>query len=230
MAKVKFGLVVTDARGKSGGMVYSKNRSGAYIRTKVTPVNPNTSRQSFVRNALSLNSKQWSNVLTDSQRACYQALADNNPVTNIFGDSQILTGIALFGKVNNVMRNLELPTLADCPADLAVTGLTTMVVTAGVALQAVDITFTDTPLPANHRLYIFATGFIGGGVNFFKPRLRFIGSSAAAEVSPFDAGALWVAKFGALTLGSHFGIAVAVVNETNGALAVALQAKVTVGA
>ena len=230
MAKVKFGLVVTDARGKSGGLVYSKNRSGAYIRTKVTPVNPNTARQSVVRNSLSLNSKEWSNVLSDGERSAYQALADNNPVTNIFGDSLILTGIALFGKINNVMRNLLLPTLQTAPANLDVTGLTTMVVTASVATQSVDIAFTDTPLPANHRLYIFATGHFGGGVNFFKPRLRFIGSSAAAEISPFDAGALWVAKFGPHVLGANFGVAVAVVNETNGALAVALQAKVTVTA
>lgn len=230
MAKIKFGLVVTDARGKAGGMVYSKNRSGAYLRTKVTPVNPNTQRQATVRNNLTQNSKTWSSALIDAQRAAYQALADNNPVTNIFGDTQILTGIALFGKINNVMRNLELPVLLDPPADLNVTGLSSLVVTAGVALQAIDLAFTDTPLPANHRLYIFATGTIAGGVNFFKPRLRYIGSSAAAEISPFDAGALWVAKFGALALGTHFGIAVAVVNETNGAVTVALQQKVTVGA
>lgn len=230
MAKIKFGLVVTDARGKAGGMVYSKNRSGAYLRTKVTPVNPNTQRQATVRNNLTQNSKAWSNILSDGQRASYQALADNNPVTNIFGDTQILTGIALFGKINNVMRNLELPTLNDPPANLDVTGLASMLATASLATQAIDIAFTDTPLPAGHRLYIFATGNIAGGVNFFKPRLRYIGSSAAAEISPFDAGSLWVAKFGALALGAHFGIAIAVVNEVNGAITVALQQKVTVGA
>lgn len=45
MAKIKFGMMMTDARGKLGGQVFSKNRSGSYVRTKVTPVNPQTTTQ-----------------------------------------------------------------------------------------------------------------------------------------------------------------------------------------
>jgi hypothetical protein len=49
MAKIKFGMMMTDARGKLGGHVFSKNRSGAYVRTKVTPVNGQTTAQTGVR-------------------------------------------------------------------------------------------------------------------------------------------------------------------------------------
>lgn len=229
MAKIKFGALVTDARGKLDGIVYSKNQFGAYVRTKVTPVNPNTQRQSEVRNNLSLNSKAWSNTLTDAERAGWKALAENNPVTDIFGNSQVLTGIALYGRVNNVLRNLVVAPLNVAPPNLDVTGLASLAVTAGAGLSAIDIAFTETPLPANHKLYLFATGNLPGGVSFFKPRLRFIGSGAAAEVSPFDAGSLWEAKFGDLIEGNKFGIAVAVVNEANGAIATAIQVIVTVG-
>ena len=38
--KIKFGSEVVDGRGKIGGHVYSKNKGGAYKRTKVTPSNP----------------------------------------------------------------------------------------------------------------------------------------------------------------------------------------------
>lgn len=230
MAKIKFGALVTDARGKLDGIVYSKNQFGAYVRTKVTPVNPNSLRQTEVRNNLSLNSKAWSNVLNDSQRAGWKALAENNPVTDIFGNSQVLTGIALHGRVNNVLRNLTVAPLATAPPNLDVTGLTSMAATAGAGLSTLDITFADTPLAADHQLYIFATGNLPGGVSFFKPRLRFIGSSALADVSPFDAGALWEAKFGELIAGNKFGIAVATVNQTTGAVSTAIQLLVTIGA
>lgn len=229
MAKIKFGAIVTDARGKLDGIVFSKNQFGAYTRTKVTPVNPNSTRQTEVRNNLALNSKAWSNVLTDAQRAGWKALAENNPVTDIFGNSQVLTGIALYGRVNNVLRNLGVAVLTTAPGNLDVTGLVSMSATAGAGLSALDITFLDAPLPANHKLYIFATGNLPGGVSFFKPRLRFIGASAAAEVSPFDAGALWEAKFGELIEGNKLGLAVAVVNEANGAISPAIQILVTVG-
>ena len=42
MAKIKFGMMMTDASGKLGGQVFSKNRGGSYVRTKVTPTNPQT--------------------------------------------------------------------------------------------------------------------------------------------------------------------------------------------
>jgi hypothetical protein len=50
MAKINFGQTVNDARGKLGGTVFSKNKSGAYTRRKVTPANPRTVAQSRVRN------------------------------------------------------------------------------------------------------------------------------------------------------------------------------------
>lgn len=230
MAKIKFGAIVTDARGKLDGIVFSKNQFGAYTRTKVTPVNPNSTRQTEVRNNLALNSKAWSNVLADAQRSGWKALAENNPVTDIFGNSQVLTGIALYGRVNNVLRNLLVTPLDTAPPNLDVTGLISMVATAGAGLSALDIAFADTPLPANHKLYIFATGNLPGGVSFFKPRLRFIGASVGVDVSPFDAGALWEAKFGELIEGNKLGIAVATVNEATGAVSTAIQSLITIGA
>lgn len=49
MALIKFGMMMTDARGKLGGHVFTKARNGATIRTKVSPANPQTSAQSLSR-------------------------------------------------------------------------------------------------------------------------------------------------------------------------------------
>lgn len=64
--KLKFGAIVVDGRGKIGGHVASKNGAGAYLRTKVTPTNPQTARQSFVRALFAAITAAWSG-LTASQ-------------------------------------------------------------------------------------------------------------------------------------------------------------------
>ena len=65
--KTKFGAVIVAGSGKVGGHVASHNRGGAYLRTKVTPVNPNTSYQAGVRNRLATIATSWKG-LTAAQR------------------------------------------------------------------------------------------------------------------------------------------------------------------
>lgn len=44
-----FGPNVEDLDGKVGGIVYSKNKSGSYIKAHVKPRNPNSNAQSTIR-------------------------------------------------------------------------------------------------------------------------------------------------------------------------------------
>ena len=57
MAKILMTAIVADIRNKLNGSVFSKNRYGAYVRTKVTPVNPQSTAQQNTRNNLSLSHK-----------------------------------------------------------------------------------------------------------------------------------------------------------------------------
>lgn len=99
MAKVKFGAMMVDARGKLGGHVYSKNRGGAYMRTKVTPTNPQSLDQSEVRSIFGSISQSWSN-LTDDQRATWNGAVENFKTTDVFGDLRTPSGKALFQRLN----------------------------------------------------------------------------------------------------------------------------------
>lgn len=94
---------MTDGRGKLGGQVASKNRSGAYVRTKVTPVNPNTSFQSVVRQRLASLSKEWAN-LSENDRSKWNVAANSGSwnKTDIFGDARRPTGKNLFTGINLV--------------------------------------------------------------------------------------------------------------------------------
>lgn len=220
MAKIKFGAMITDARGKLDGIVYSKSRYGSYARRKVSPVQPLTAAQSAVRDSFGGLSKAWSNDLTDLQRTAWADFAAAYPVMDVFGNSQVLTGISFYQRVNRILAQVGEPRRDDPPADQAVTALTSVSAAIVVATTDIDITFDATPLAANHRLYVMATPRINPAVNFFKNALRFIASSPGAQVSPFGVWAEYEAVFGPPVVGSKIGFLVATVNVDTGAMSV----------
>ena len=230
MAKVKYGAMINDARGKMDGVVYSKNQYGAYVRQKVSPVQPQTARQTLVRERLSSLSKTFSTVLTAAQQLAWNAFGKLNPVVDVFGDSQTLSGVAAFVRLNSVILNAGGAQITSPPANLEVIGLLTASAVAGAGAGTLAITYTATPLGAGSRLYIYATPGMNPGVQFFKPALRFIGSSALAQASPFAAGALYTAKFGAMTATKVIGITVAIVDEVKGALSPGVFLRIIIGA
>lgn len=92
--------LLTQASGSVAGSTYSRNRGGQYIRARSKPTNPNTPAQTAVRSALSIVSNYYANTCTSAQRADWQAFANSNPVINSVGNSQKLSALQMFMKVN----------------------------------------------------------------------------------------------------------------------------------
>lgn len=86
--------------GKQGGIVWSHNRSGAYVRARSIPVNPNTDRQAAVRNAVRSIAIAWETVLTQVQRDAWDVYAANVNWVNPLGQTIKLTGINHFIRSN----------------------------------------------------------------------------------------------------------------------------------
>lgn len=230
MAKIMFGAIATDARGKVAGVVYSKNASGAYIRQKVSPTQSLTTRRGAVRSRITNLSKYWSATLTPEQITAWNAFAKNNPVSDVFGRSQTLSGIQTFCRLNATIINVGGVQIDDPPGSLTIAGITTITVTATAgAPDVLSIAFGPTPLDANVRLNIFATQPLPSGRTFTKSFMRWLVSSSAAAATPFNAAAAYLAKFGAMTAGTKIGFLVNVVNEDTGAATTGLYSLVTVG-
>ena len=104
--KIQWGMMMTDGRGKLGGQVASKNRAGAYLRTKVTPDNPQTTSQSIVRSIFSILSKKWSESLSDVQRKQWNTGASSGEFakTDVFGNSRNPSGFNLFVGMNSLQQ------------------------------------------------------------------------------------------------------------------------------
>ena len=230
MAKIMFGALATDARGKIAGVVYSKNASGAYIRQKVSPTQSLTTRRGIVRERMTNLSKYWSGNLTAVQIAAWNSFAKNNPVTDVFGRTQTLSGIQTFCRLNAVILNIGGTQIDVPPLDLSIVGLTSITVTAAAGTPAFSIAFGTSPLEAEHCLNVFATQQLPVGRTFTKPFLRWIFASADAATTPANALTAYNNKFGTLVAGSKIGVLVNVARQDTGAQTSGIYSLVTVAA
>lgn len=212
MAKIKFGLVVVDGRGKLGGHVLAKNRSGNYIRTKTTPTNPQTTFQMAVRGLFASVSSAWSS-LTASARQSWNDGVAQFASTDIFGDIKNPSGKALFQKLN---QNLSLSGQAQitvCPTPSEVPFANVNAVKGVESTGAFDVdTAGDT---TGSRILIFATPQLSQGTSFVKNRLRLIGDYAGGNAVTLDIQSDYESKFSAVSENANIYVGVRVIN-TNG--------------
>ena len=193
---IKFGAIVTDARGKIGGHVMSKNTYGAYMRTKVTPVNRGTTLQQNVRSSLTTIAQLW-RTISDTARAGWESLASEVSRTNIFGDNVKLTGFNLFVRLNRELNNIGVANISNAPAIPTVPGVTSLTLTAKVAAGLVSLAYLPTPVPAGTALVVAFTPQVSGGISFVKSEFRKLSAIAAAQASPYVATSDYANRFGA---------------------------------
>lgn len=117
---IKPGPATSAMSGKQGGTVASRNRYGQYFRQFSNPVNPATGNQTAARSRLTTASQSWA-LLTDAQRSLWKDYADLTPVLNRVGDPIILSGQAMYVKVNAF--RLQVPALAQLSSPPATPGL-----------------------------------------------------------------------------------------------------------
>lgn len=86
--------------GKQGGIVFSHNKGGPYIRNRAIPTNPNTARQVAVRNAMRSITIAWTTILTQAQRDAWDVYAANVSWLNRLGQTIKLTGLSHFVRSN----------------------------------------------------------------------------------------------------------------------------------
>lgn len=225
--KAKFGAIVVAGSGKLGGHVFSKNRSGAYIRTKVTPVNPQTSAQMDARNRLSGLSSGWRG-LTDAQRSGWNAGVKDFAKTDIFGDLKNPSGVNLYQRLNNNLLCIGQSAINDCPAVSSVFAFSALSAAADVSASSVTLTFSDS-IPVGTSVKVFATPALSAGKSFVKSEYRLIAIIDNTDTSPADVGTAYEAKFGDITaVGSKIFVKLVATDETTGMEGTPISAEATV--
>jgi len=215
MAKFLPGSIVSDIRGKHGGLVFSKNRGGNYTRRKVTPVNPKSTSQVTSRALFAQLAQQW-RTLTQASQNSWIAAVTGYAKTNIFGDLKNPTGTQLFIKVNAnlvVSGGAKITTPA-APKGVSVVTIGALTYTSGT--PALSLAYSAN-VPALTRIIVSATPPLSAGVNFVKSQFRVISTLAAAAASPANILSAYTTKFGAVgAVGTKIFVRIQFVDQTSG--------------
>jgi hypothetical protein len=215
MAKIKLSAVVSEMRGKLNGSVFSKNRGGAYVRNKVTPVNPQTTSQGNVRSKLTALSQGWRS-LTETQRNAWNTAVSNFTGTDIFGDIKTPSGINLYTKINLNLANAGQSQLNLPPLPGSVGVFNSLTITATATTPALTVAFTQTGVAAGQTVIVEATTQLSAGKNFVKSEFRKIGTFTGGTATPYNALAAYTAKFGTLVAGQKIFIRFKAISNTTG--------------
>lgn len=228
--KIKWGALVVDGRNKIGGQVASKNRNGAYMRNKVTPVNGKSASQVTVRNRLASLASGWRG-LTAGQRLAWNAAVSDYKKTDIFGDIQNPSGFNLYVKLNSTLINTGLAAISAPPLPVAVSVFSAFSVAFAFGAQTAVVTVLPAVLPDDERIIIRATPALSAGKSFVSSEFRQIQVVTAVVAGSINIAAAYIAKFGPIgAAGSKIFVEIIHVNEVTGQMSQVQQASAIVAA
>lgn len=226
MALIKTSAVVGEVSGKVGGNVFARNKGGAYVRNYTKPINPGTPDQTLVRSLFSNANQDW-RALTDAERTGWNQLAESRTFKNRLGDDIKLSGIALFIKASQNVKNANrnktgaIPAIAAPPADVLAPPMPldfNIAVDYVTSVLAMTISAPGQPsTPTNNAFVLEAT--VGLPPSKINATLDF------RYIKSFDGGDSWdgedftadyQAVFGDPPVGSFVHARAKAIDETNG--------------
>lgn len=188
MALIKFGGGITEMRGSIAGNVYSRNRYGAYARSRTKPVNPNTAAQQAVRAALALLTTQWSTTLTAAQRTAWNLYGANVVMLNKLAENINLSGFNHYIRSNAWFAKMGAPTRDGGPIIFEIPAADpTFSVTISAATQEVTVTYDATMAWADEngaQLVIYNGKPQNAQRNFFGGPWKFMSNIAGVNGAP----------------------------------------------
>ena len=192
MALIQLGGGILDARGSIGGQVFSRNRFGNYIRARITPVNPASSRQNTIRASIQSLAQRWSTVLTQLQRDGWEVYAAAIVRQNKLGAQIKLTGFNHYIRSNSIRLQSVVTVIDPGPTTLTLPpGDPAMIATVDTAAQQISVAFDenfDWVDQDEGRMFVFMSIPKSSGVTFVGGPFRLAGSiegdSTTAPTSP----------------------------------------------
>jgi hypothetical protein len=168
--------------------------------------------------------------LTQSQRNGWITGAGSFPIIDIFGDSKILAGNALYTQLNVNLALVSAASIDDLPSPDSIPPITSLTLTAAEGTPAVSLAFAPSPVPAGYNYLIEATPPMAPSRLFVKNMFRVVSHVAAAGTTPFNALTAYAAIFGNPVATKVIYIRVTVISLTTGQRGVPFQTSAIVAA
>jgi len=191
MALIKCSALLTGLWGKLNGSVFTRNRSGAIIKNKTTPHNPQSPRQSQNRASVSFLSRKW-RLLTFSQRNEWNELSELIVLHNYWGDSYSPSGFNLFCRLNQNLFLISEPYIWDAPLQVDVPVLHDVFCNPiQVGVRNMMLRFQDQTTDSDIIHIIYASPGISAGKYYNKSNFKIIGIIDSGVSNQFQAYSLF---------------------------------------
>lgn len=198
MAKILYGGGVANMSGSQAGTVHSHNQFGSYTRNRVVPVNPQSSKQTAARNALSYVSAFWRSI-TDSQRLEWLALGQQIVRSDPLGQTYTLKGFSAFCLINLHRRNNGEAVISSPPALDAAPQIVLGTITADVGTPTMTIAYTIAGGALTNGFEVWLSAPVSAGKSYIQPTaLKKVASVLGNAASPYNFENAYTALFGEL--------------------------------
>ena len=177
--------------GAQGDIVASRNRSGQFLRQRVSPRNPRTTAQRRARDNMRTFSRLW-NQFTEAQRVAWCAAATNVLSRPKLGKSRPLDGQKFFNKINTVLAICGREPLLDPPPrpEFGPNPVVALTATNGPGAIALKLSLSEAP---KEDIMVFASPPCNAGRSYCS-NFGFIGLLPAADESVSDITRLYLRK------------------------------------
>lgn len=198
MARITYGIVVTNIKGSIGGTTFSSNRAGSIAKARLTGRRRLSPGQSSSLSASMSVTNAW-NALSYAEKTVFNDYAIANTFTDRFGTVKTLTGFQWYKQLSQASFYftgvyLTAPPVYSFPAALPSFEVLSQ---AGVLLVK-----WSTPIdPAVTKIYVYATPPIRGIANNQSATYKQLDVRALDTTSEFDVASKWSEVFG-IDLGS----------------------------
>ena len=180
-------LLLSEASGSVGGLTFSHNKGGLYIRARAIPTNPGSPQQDVVRAAFGALVSRWITILTEVQREAWRSYAAGTPLLDTLGDVRHVTGMNMFLRCNALRVAFGLGVVDDGPIYHNLGYLTAPTFSVAAAADTVSVGFNNLDGWANEtgsHLLVYASRPQNVSVNYFKGPYRLAGTVDGDDVTP----------------------------------------------
>jgi len=217
MAKIAFSPLITDARKKAGSAVFSKSRTGNYVKRRVVPRQPRTTSQLAVRADFKANSQAFRGI-GQTNITGWNTLGAATTHTDRLGNKFAPSGIQLYQLANRNLSSMGQAALNTPPANFNVDSPTGLVITAvGGGTPSMTVNPSPAPAATDYILIYAVTPQSAGKSSNSQKAYRLIAVVIGTTTLPHSVLTAWQAKFGTLTTGTAINLGVRYGNPTNGA-------------
>ena len=183
--------LLTQASGSVGGITFSHNAGGNYIRARAIPTDPNSPQQQAVRAVFGNLAIAWETALIQSQREAWETYAANVPILNALGDQIFISGLNHYIRSNTPRVQAGVARIDVAPTVFNLGDFSNPSFAYDSAASEIDTTFTVADDWVNEDgafAFIYGSRQKNETINFHKGPYRFagtiIGSVGSPETSP----------------------------------------------